>query len=90
MSKETGQLGDFEIRPGETTAFKIGPPFQVRASMRRFGKASDVSISFELEGQAEERYSAVAKKNDKEVPEPSFKIWDGAGRVVQSGQFAYS
>lgn len=90
MSKETGQLGDFEIRPGETTAFKIGPPFQVRASMRRFGNAPDVSISFDLEGQAGERYSAVAKKNDKEVPEPSFKIWDRAGRVVQSGQFAYS
>ena len=90
MAKETGQLGDFEIRPGETTAFKIGPPFQVRASMRRFGKAPDVSISFDLEGQAGERYSAVAKKNDKEVPEPSFKIWDRAGRVVRSGQFAYS
>jgi len=90
MSKETGQLGDFEIRPGETTSFKIGPPFQVRASMRRFGKAPDVSISFDLEGQAGEQYSAVAKKNDKEVPEPSFKIWDGGGRVVRSGQFAYS
>ncbi len=90
MSKESGQLGDFEIRPGETTAFKIGPPFQVRASMRRFGKAPDVSVSFELEGQAGERYSAIAKKNDKEVPEPSFKIWDGAGQVVQSGRFAYS
>jgi len=82
-----GLLADFEIRPGESTAVKIGPPFQVRASMRRYSR--DVSITFSLEGQAGERYRSLVKKNGAEAPEPSFKIVDGSGRIVHSGRFEY-
>ena len=82
-----GQLADFEIRPGQTTRFQIGPPFQIHSSMQRLGQ--DVVVSFELEGQGGERYIPAVKKDGTVAPEPAFKVMDGAGRVVQSGQFKY-
>ena len=85
-----GPLRDFEIKLGQTTAFKIGPPFQVQTSMQRYGQNADVTVGFELQGQGGERYTSAPKKNGKEAPEPAVRILDGAGQVVQSGQFAYS
>jgi hypothetical protein len=85
-----GRLGDFEIRPGATTSFKIGAPFQVKASMQRYGQNPFITVGFELEGRASERYSGLGRKDGKEAPEPGFKIVNGAGQVVHSGRFAYS
>jgi hypothetical protein len=85
----TGPLRDFEIRPGQTTAFKIGPPFEIKASLRRRGQEPLVDVGFTLQGQGGERYSGAPKKNGKEPPEPSLKILDGAGQVVHAAQFAY-
>ncbi|MBP7050123.1 MAG: hypothetical protein KBE65_03830 [Phycisphaerae bacterium] len=85
-----GQLKDFQIKPGQTTRLKIGPPFQARGSLRRYAYSPDVTVGVNLEGQAGEWYSAVVTKNEKNVPEPSFRILNGAQQVVQSGQFAYS
>ncbi len=87
---EAGQLRDFEIKPGRTATFKIGPPFQIRASLERLVRNPDVTVRFELRGQAGEFYSGAPKKNGKEPSEPSFKILNGAGQMVQSGRFAYS
>jgi hypothetical protein len=84
-----GRLKDFEIKPGQTTAFKIGPPFEVKGSMKRYGDNPFVTVGFELQGQGGERYSGAPTKNGKEPPEPSLKILDGAGQVVHSAQFAY-
>jgi RNA polymerase sigma-70 factor (ECF subfamily) len=86
---EAGQLKDFEIKPGQTTTFKIGPPFQIRAAMERLVRNPDVRVRFELRGQAGELYAGAPKKNGKEPPEPSFKILNGAGQTVQLGRFAY-
>jgi hypothetical protein len=86
---EAGQLKDFEIKPDQTTTFKIGPPFQIRASLERLAQNPDVTVRFELRGQAGELYSGAPKKNGKEPSEPSFKILNGAGQTVQSGRFAY-
>jgi len=82
-----GQLGDFEIRPGQTTSIQIGPPFKVKTFMRAIGR--NASIGFHLEGQAGELYVPGAKKNGVEVPEPQFKIIDIAGQTVHSGQFEF-
>jgi hypothetical protein len=86
---EAGRLRDFEIKPGQTTTFKIGPPFQIRTSMERLGANPFVTVGFELQGQGGELYSGAPKKDGKEPPEPLLKILNGAGQVVQSGQFAY-
>lgn len=87
---EPGGLDDFEIKPGQTTKLKIGPPFQARGSLRRYPYNPDVRVRVDLEGQAGERYSAIVTKNDVKVPEPSFKVLDGAQRAVLSGQLADS
>jgi len=85
-----GELGDFEIKPGQTTRLRIGPPFQARGMFRRFAYNPDVQVRVDLEGQASERYSAIVMKNKQKVLEPSFKLIDGAQQVVLSGQLADS
>jgi hypothetical protein len=85
-----GALRDFAIRPGETTAFEIGPPFQARTTLERYGERPEAIVGFELEGRAGEHYSGVVKHNGRDVSEPSVKIVDASGRVVTSGRFAYS
>lgn len=86
-SVKTEKLGAFEVRPGQTTSFRVGPPFQVRASMDKSGGRA--WVDFELEGQAGELYKPGGEKNKKTVPEPEFKIIDVSERVVDSGRFKY-
>ncbi|OHB62148.1 MAG: hypothetical protein A2168_00910 [Planctomycetes bacterium RBG_13_50_24] len=82
-----GRLGDFEIRPGQTTSFDIGPPFKIRTFMKDSGQ--NALVGFYLEGQAGELYVPGAKKNSVEVPEPQFKIIAASGQTVYSGQFEF-
>jgi len=82
-----GQLGDFEIKPGQTTSIQIGPPFQVKTFMRAIGR--NASVGFHLKGQAGELYTPGAKKNGVEVPVPQFKIISAAGQTVHTGQFEF-
>jgi hypothetical protein len=82
-----GQLGDFEIRPGQTTSFQIGPPFQIKTFMKDAGR--NALVGFHLEGQAGELYVPGAKKNSVEVPKPQFKIISVAGQTVHTGQFEF-
>jgi len=85
-----GGLKDFEIKPGQTTTLKIGPPFQARGMFRRFAYNPDVQVRVDLEGQSGERYSAIVKKNGQKVAAPSFRILDGGQQVVKTGQLADS
>ncbi len=80
-------LGDFEIQPDRTTSFQLGPPFQIKTSMKT--RADKVIVSFSLQGQGAVRYKPGVTRNDKTVPEPAFKIFDTAGKVVHSGRFEY-
>jgi len=82
-----GPLGDFEIRPGRTTSFQIGPPFQTRSFMEN--RQGNVIVGFDLKGRAGERYVPGATRNGKEVSEPQFKIIDSYGKVANSGQFEF-
>jgi hypothetical protein len=82
-----GELGDFEIRPGQTTSFRIGPPFQVKSFMKDTDR--NALVGFHLEGQSGELYVPGAKKNGVEVPVPQFKIISFAGQTVHSGQFEF-
>ncbi len=84
-----GELEDFEIKPGQTTKVRIGPPFQARGAMGTYFHNPTATVRMYLEGRAGERYSAEVTKNGRAVPEPSFKILNAAGTVVQSGKFSY-
>ncbi len=82
-----GKLGDFEIRPGQTTSFRIGPPFKIKTFMKDTDR--NALVGFHLEGQAGELYVPGASKNGKPVPVPQFKIVAVSGRTVHSGQFEF-
>ena len=84
-----GELGAFEVKPDETTAFKIGPPFQVKTTMEK-SRYGDTQIRFYLEGQAGELYVPGAKKNKKDVPEPQFQIISPTGQTLYSGEFEFA
>ena len=88
MTKDgAGKLGDFEIKPGQTTSFRIGPPFQTKSFIDN--REGNVLVGFDLKGQASERYVPGATRNGKEVPEPQYKIIDSYGKVANSGQFEF-
>jgi hypothetical protein len=82
-----GPLADFEIRPGQTTSFQIGPPFQTRSFMENV--KGIVLVGYDLKGRGGERYVPGATRNGIEVPEPQFKIIDSSGKVAKSGQFEF-
>jgi hypothetical protein len=88
MSKGgAGPLGDFEIKPEQTTSFRIGPPFRTRSFMD--SRQGSVIVGYDLEGQAGELYVPGATKNGQEVPKSQFKIIDSYGKVADSGQFEF-
>ena len=84
-----GELGAFEVRPDETTAFKIGPPFQVKTTMEK-SRYADAVVRFYLQGQAGELYVPGAKKNGKDIPEPQFQIKSVTGETLYSGEFEFA
>jgi hypothetical protein len=86
-SAGSGKLGNFGIRPGESTSFQIGGPFQIKTTMERDGE--NIIIGFDLEGRAGELYAPCAMINNEKAPEPEFKIMDGSGQAVYSGRFKY-
>jgi len=84
---DTGALCDFEISNNETTSFKIGPPFQIKTTLRR--NRNTVLIGFKLEGQASEQYRPNVIRNGIRTSPPLFKVIDEAGDVIESGRFEY-
>jgi hypothetical protein len=88
-----------ELKAGEVTALKIGPPLvaKVDAEAMFFGasvsvdavKTKSVSLGLSIEGQGGEAYYPGAAKNGKELPAPTFKILDEAGKVLAAASFEY-
>jgi len=91
--------GMIELKAGEVTALKIGPPLvaKVDAEVLFFGQSVDaagakgriVSLGLGIEGQGGEAYYPGAAKNGKELPAPTFKILDEAGKVLAAASFEY-
>lgn len=84
---KAGPLHDFEILPGQTTSFKIGPPFTIKTDVRQV--TDRVLIGLKLEGCAEEQYTGPVMKGGKQLPTPIFKILNENGKVLTSGHFEY-
>jgi len=80
--------GGFEIRAGQTRAFRLGPPLKTRIGTRAIDGGS-VLISLSLEGQAGEQYSPRAVKGNEMPPPPKFKILDASGKALAQGNFEY-
>ncbi|MFC1636936.1 hypothetical protein ACFL5Z_19100, partial [Planctomycetota bacterium] len=84
---DAGPLRDFEIRAGQTTSFKIGPPFSIKTDVRQ--NKDQISIGLKLEGCAGERYRFPVMKRSHRQSAPEFKVVNEAGEVLTSGQFQY-
>jgi hypothetical protein len=80
-------LDFFVIEPGQTTRLQIGPPFQIKNSVRRSGQT--ISINAELQGQAGELYSLAATKDGRRPPKAKLQVLDEEGRVLESGKLEY-
>lgn len=85
--RDTGTLRDFKIDAGQTTSFKIGPPFAIKTDISQ--SADRVSIGLGLEGCVRERYHFPILKGGKRQPSPTFKIVDESGKELLSDAFEY-
>jgi hypothetical protein len=83
-----GPLDFFEIRPGETTSIRIGPPFVVKAVVQQTSQGS-VLIDAVLKGSAGEEYLMNFQRNHRRPPERAFKIIDEEGNVLVADTFKY-
>jgi hypothetical protein len=87
----TGAVGEqretFEIRDGETTPLRCGPPLVVKAEVGK--EEGGVSINAVLVGQAGERYSPAVQENGKRLPAPKFRVLDEKGSELASGSLQY-
>lgn len=83
-----GVLEFFEIRPGEATTIRIGPPFVVKAEVQKMS-AGMVAIDAVLVGCAGEQYQPGVQRNSRRALEPSFKILDEEGAVLVADKFQY-
>ncbi len=82
-----GKLSKISVKNNDTTVLKLGPPFLIKPGVRKSG--SNVSIDFDIIGQASEQYQSVIRKNNRAVPPPKAKIIDETGNVIASGKFEY-
>ena len=70
-----------------SSKLKSGPPLIVSTNVEFKGR--DALIGIGVKGQAGERYSVGALKNDKLVEAPKFDIVNETGEILASGQFKY-
>jgi hypothetical protein len=77
-----------ELKPGEATALKLGPPLVAKVDAAD-AKGRIVSLGLGIEGQGGEAYFPSAERNGQQLPAPSFKILDEAGKVLAAASFEY-
>ena len=83
-----GPLEHFEIKPGQTTSIKIGPPFAVKVDVQQ-ARTGTVSIGLVLVGCSGEEYWAGNKQGRRRSLPPAFKIVDEKGRILVADKFKY-
>jgi hypothetical protein len=91
LADTNGKMFDcFDVRPGQSAALVLGPPFTVRTDVRQAGNT--VTIGLTITGRAGEFYSAKALVNDHLLPrrqQPALTIVDEEGNVLVTDRFQY-
>lgn len=82
-----GELRRIEVRTGQTTSLKCGPPFRIIPGISK--TPGVVGVDFQILGCAGEWYSPVVMKNGQRAPAPRVEILDEQGKAIHSGQFSY-
>jgi hypothetical protein len=87
-SPQLGALAFFEIKAGETTSIKMGPPFTIRTHVQPAGPGT-ITVGAMLVGCGGEEYQMGCRHNNRIVPSPAFKIVDEKGTVLVASKFEY-
>lgn len=82
----TCQMEPIEVRSGETTELKFGPP--IKLSVTAHHAPGQVQFTIAIEGKACEAISAIMV-NGQRPPKPKITITDQKDEVVQEGNFEY-
>jgi len=85
---DIGPLAKFEVRGGETTAIKVGPPLVLKVEASA-PEAGQVALKLALAGKGGETYSVGVQKGGVRPKPPKVKVLDSAGKVLAEGNSEY-
>lgn len=85
---DLGPLAKFEVRGGETTAAKVGPPLVLKVEAGA-AEAGQVALNLALAGKGGETYSVGVQKGGVQPKPPKVKVLDSAGKVLAEGNSEY-
>jgi hypothetical protein len=85
---DKGPLAKFEVRGGETTAVKVGPPLVLKV-VAGAAEAGQVALKLTLAGKGGETYSVGVQKGGVQPKPPKVKVLDSAGKVLAEGNSEY-
>jgi len=83
-----GPLENFEVRGGQATAIKIGPPLALKVDAGEPDSGS-ISLNLALAGKGGETYSVGLQKGTSRLPPPKVKVLDASGKVLAEGNSEY-
>ncbi|MCX5670813.1 MAG: hypothetical protein NTU94_05770 [Planctomycetota bacterium] len=86
--QEMGPLAKFEVRGGETTAIKVGPPLALKVDAKN-EPPGQVSLEIALAGKGGERYSVRLNHGGSLLPPPTVQVFDASGNVLAEGKAEY-
>jgi hypothetical protein len=86
-ARMTGDQAAFEVRAGETTQLRFGPPYTPKVTSS-YLQGDRLSLGLSLVGVGGEVCSNLIV-NGGRPPKPTFTITDPEGKVVASGNFEY-
>ncbi|MCX5677264.1 MAG: hypothetical protein NTX87_19945 [Planctomycetota bacterium] len=81
---DVGPLGNFEVRGGQATAIKVGPPLALKVDAGQ-PESGQIPLNLTLAGKGGETYSVGLLKGTSRLPPPKVKVLDAAGKVLAEG-----
>jgi hypothetical protein len=88
MAAGVGPLENFEVRGGQTTAIKIGPPLALKVNAGE-PESGQISLNLALAGKGGETYSVGLQKGTSRLQPPKVKVLDASGKVLAEGNSEY-
>ena len=88
MAASVGPLENFEVRGGQATAIKIGPPLTLKVDAER-SESGRIALNLALAGKGGETYSVGLRKGTSSLPPPKVKVLDASGKVLAEGNSEY-
>ncbi|MCX5676649.1 MAG: hypothetical protein NTX87_16765 [Planctomycetota bacterium] len=86
---DMGPLAKFEVRGGETTAIKIGPPLALKVDGGGPPSGGEIVLNLALVGKAGETYSLGLRLGATQSSPPKVKVLDASGKILAEGNSEY-